>query len=170
MNDEVSSMKITIKGTNNKPIEQPFIMRNGKLVINKKSFAQYTHSHNEIKMMKDDHRFWDYVAFLLRQQDIHQTEQIKDAINTTKNAKNMKTYQEFHKVSKTVGWSLLMVAAGICVVATIVYAYWFRNDIVKRDINLIFAGVMGGLVLLLLFYMFMYNKINGLSKKIMTLM
>jgi hypothetical protein len=149
--------------------EHLYTLENGKMVLNRKRFSQYTSGQREIKQM-DDAIFFDYVNFLLRQQDVNATEGIKDAIETTKKAKDIKTYSEFVKVSKTVMTTLLIGGIAFLGVVIPVYAYVFRKDVVKSTINYQLFPLTFYLVVLFGFYVFLYLNMNTLVKKIMTLL
>ena len=123
----------------------------------------------EVKQM-DDALFFDYVNFLMRQQDVNMTEGLKDAIETTKKAKDIKTYTEFIKVSKTVLTTLLIGAIVFLCVIIPIYAYVFRKDIVKSTINYQLFPLTFYLVVMFGFYVFLYLNMNSLVKKIMTLL
>jgi uncharacterized membrane protein len=139
------------------------------MVLNRKLFSQYTYGQREIQQM-DDAQFLDYANFILRQQDVNATEDIKDAIETTKKAKDIKTYSEFVKVSNTVMTTLLVGAIVFLCVVIPVYAYVFRKDIVKSTINFQLFPLTFYLVVLFGFYFFLYLNMNTLVKKIMTLL
>jgi hypothetical protein len=149
--------------------EPLYTLENGKMVLNRKRFSQYTIEQREIKQM-DDSLFFDYVNFLLRQQDVNVTEDIKDAIETTKKAKDIKTYSEFVKVSKTVMTTLLIGAIVFLCIIIPIYAYIFRKDIVKSTINYQLFPLTFYLVVLFGFFVFLYLNMNTLVKKIMTLL
>jgi hypothetical protein len=150
-------------------IEPLYTTQNGKMVLNRKRFTQYTSGQREVKQM-DDALFFDYVNFLMRQQDVNMTEGLKDAIETTKKAKDIKTYTEFIKVSKTVLTTLLIGAIVFLCVIIPIYAYVFRKDIVKSTINYQLFPLTFYLVVMFGFYVFLYLNMNSLVKKIMTLL
>jgi hypothetical protein len=129
----------------------------------------YKSGHREMKQM-DDAEFLNYASWLLRQQDVHATEDIKDAIETTKKAKDIKTYSDFVKISKTVMTTLLIGAILIIGLVIPLYASVFRKDIVKRVINYHLFPLIFYLVAMFGFYVFLYLNMNSLVKKIMTLL
>jgi hypothetical protein len=149
--------------------EPLYTIQNGKMVLNRKRFTQYTSGQREVKQM-DDALFFDYANFLLRQQDVNMTEDIKDAIETTKKAKDIKTYSEFVKVSKIVLTTLLIGAIVFLCIIIPVYAYVFRKDIVKSTINYQLFPLIFYLVVLFGLYVFLYLNMNSLVKKIMILL
>jgi hypothetical protein len=151
---------------NNEPL---YTLEKGKMVLNRKLFSQYTIEEREVKQM-DDALFFDYANFLLRQQDVNATEDIKDAIETTKKAKDIKTYSEFVKVSQTVMTTLLIGGIVFLCIIIPVYAYVFRKDVVKSTINYQLFPLTFYLIVLFGFYVFLYLNMNTLVKKIMTLL
>ena len=146
-----------------------YITQKGKTILNRNMFSKYTSGQREVTQM-DDAQYLDYVNFLLRQQDVNATEDIKNAIETTKNAKKIKTYSEFVKVSKTVMATLLIGCIVFLCLVIPVYGYVFRNDIVKRTINYQLFPLIFYLVVMFGLYVLLYLIMNTLVKKIMTLL
>lgn len=138
-------------------------------LLNRNMLLGYTSDHREMTQM-DDAEFLNYASWLLRQQDVNATEDIKDAIETTKNAKDMKTYSDFVKISKTVMTTLLVGAILFIGLVIPLYAYVFKKDIVKRAINYHLFPLIFYLVAMFGFYVFLYLNMNSLVKKIMTLL
>ncbi len=140
-----------------------------KFLLNRELLAKYTKNHREMRQMNDI-QYLNYATFLMRQQDVHATEEIKDAVETTRNAKDIKTYTEFVKVSKTVAITSLMIA--ICALGLLVplYAYVFKKDVVKRSINYQLFPMAFYLIIIFCFYVYLYRIMNSLVKKIMTLL
>lgn len=143
--------------------------KNGKVSLNRKLFAKYTSGQRDISAMSDV-EFLEYVTFIVRQQDVHIAEDAKIAINTTRNAKNIKTYSEFVTVSKTVMGVLLIGAILVLCILIPLYAYVFKQDVVKRTINYNLFPLTFYLITIFGFFVFLYLNMNSLVKKIMTLM
>jgi hypothetical protein len=151
---------------------EPLFLRDkkGRPLLNRKMLAQYTSGHREMRQMKDAD-FVDYAAWLLRQQDVLISEGVRDAVETTKNArKNVKTYTDFVKVSKTVGVFLLYGAVVFLGLLVPLYAAIYKKDTVKKAINYNLFPLVFYLMVLFLFYVFLYHNMNALVKKIMTLL
>jgi uncharacterized glyoxalase superfamily metalloenzyme YdcJ len=138
-------------------------------LLNRSMLSEYTSGHREMRQM-DDAEFLNYATWLLCQQDVYATEDIKDAIEKTKNAKDIKTYSDFVKISKTVMTTLLLAAILFIMLVIPLYAYWFKKDIVKRVINYHLFPLIFYLVVMFGFYVFLYLNMNSLVKKIMTLL
>lgn len=138
-------------------------------LLNRNMLSGYTSGHREIRQM-DDVEFLNYTTWLLRQQDVYATEAIKDAIETTKNAKNIKSYTDFIKISKTVMTTLLIGAILFIGLVIPLYAYVYKKDIVKRAINYELFPLVFYLMIIFGFYVFLYLNMNSLVKKIMTLL
>jgi hypothetical protein len=138
--------------------------------INRNPLAQYTNDNREVRNMKDDTEFLDYAQFLMRQQDVHITENTRMAIETTKNAKNIKTYSEVMKVIQTVFYTLLAMAIVAIIITIFIYFFVYRKDIVKRGINFELFKIVLNLLILFALFVFMYMNMTYSIKKIMSLL
>jgi hypothetical protein len=138
--------------------------------LNRRELAKYTSKDRDVKSMNDD-EFLNYTSFLVKQQDVHSSEKARDAYDTTKNYKNIKTFKQFMKAISTILIVLLIFALVVLLIFAIVYLIiYFRRDRVKMVIDFIMLGSALCFIGIFLLYLYLFMKMTGTIKKIMSLL
>jgi ABC-type sugar transport system permease subunit len=138
--------------------------------VNRKLLVKYTLNDRDVSAMNDS-EFLDYASFLLDQQDVHKTEKAREAYNIAKNFKKIRTFKDFLKAISAILVVLLMIAIAVLFVTAIIYLMvYFRKDKIKSVIDFVLFGTALAFVTIFIVFLFLFLKMSGTVKKIMTLM
>jgi ABC-type sugar transport system permease subunit len=138
--------------------------------LKKKLLAKYTNNDRDIRKLRDD-EFMDYAAFLVQQRDVHSTEKARDAYDTTKNFKKIKTFKDALKVISVVLVVMLVIAIILLLVFAIIYLFvYMKKDKVKMVIDFYMLGVALSFVAIFLVFLYLFLKMSGTIKKIISLL
>lgn len=139
---------------------------------NRKLVAQYTSKDRDVQKM-NEHEFYDYAAFIVQQQDVNALEGAKDAIETTKNFKDIRTLSAARSAVNTIGMVVLFAIVAVVFVVAIVYYLYFdmwKGDHIKGIINAkILFNVLCVVLVFFMFY-FLFHSMSVTLKKIMSLL
>jgi hypothetical protein len=140
--------------------------------LNRKEIAKYTHKDREIKVMSD-HDFYDYAMFLVRQQDVHATEGVRNAIQNVRDVKKIKSISAAKNAINIAFIVALGITIATLIIVAVVYYFVFyigRGDQVKGTINMkIFLQLCWVFVFFALFY-FLVSRMTSTMKKIISLL
>lgn len=138
--------------------------------LNKKLLAKYTNNDRDVRKLPDD-EFMNYSAFLVQQRDVHSTEKARDAYDTTKNFKKVKTLKDVLKVISVVLVVLLVVALILLLIFAIIYLFvYMKKDKVKMVIDFYMLGTALSFVAIFIVFLYLFLKMSGTIKKIISLL
>jgi hypothetical protein len=140
--------------------------------LNRKDIAKYTHKDREVKKMTD-HEFYDYAMFLVRQQDVHIAEGVRNGVENVRNVRKIKSISAAKNVINIVFIVLLGLTIATLIIVAIVYYFVFyigQGDQVKGTINMkIFLKLCWIFIFFALFY-FLVSRMTSTMKKIISLL
>lgn len=138
--------------------------------IKKKVLAKYTNNDRDVRKLPDD-EFMNYSAFLIQQKDVHSTEKARDAYDTTKNFKKVKTFKDVLKVISVVLVVLLVFALILLLVFAIIYLFvYMKKDKIKMVIDFYMFGTALSFVAIFFVFLYLFLKMSGTIKKIISLL
>lgn len=144
-------------------IDQP-----GKL--KKKLLAKYTNNDRDVRKLPDD-EFMNYSSFLIQQRDVHSTEKARDAYDTTKNFRKIKTFKDFLKVISVVLVVMLVIAVVLLLIFAIIYLFvYMKKDKVKMVIDFYMLGTALSFIAIFFVFLYLFLKMSGTIKKIISLL
>lgn len=138
--------------------------------LKKKLLAKYTHNDRDVRKLPD-HEFMNYSAFLIQQQDVHSTEKARDAYDTTKNFRKIKTFKAVLKVISVVLVVMLVIAVILLLIFAIIYLFvYMKKDKVKSVIDFYMFGVALSFIAIFFVFLYLFLKMSGTIKKIISLL
>lgn len=138
--------------------------------VNRRALAQYTSKDRDVRSMTDED-FLNYSSFLMKQMDVHSTEKAREAYDTTRNFKQIKTFRQFVKSIATILVVLLIFALIALTIFAFVYLFmYFKTDPVKSvmDFFLLWTALL--FVLIFILYVYLFVKMSSTIKKIISLL
>jgi hypothetical protein len=138
--------------------------------VNRRALAQYTSKDRDVRSMTDED-FLNYSAFLMKQMDVHSTEKAREAYDTTRNFRQIRTFKQFVKSIATILVVLLIFALIALTIFAFVYLFmYFKTDPVKSvmDFFLLWTALL--FVLVFILYVYLFVKMSSTIKKIITLL
>lgn len=170
------------KGRNETPQEREDREKRDQIVLTAKntlksakatvmqSIAKYTHKNRDVKTMSAQESL-DYSAFLFNQQDVHATEKAREAYETTKNIKQVRTLKQAVKVISTVMVGALLIAMVALAMFAVIYLFvYLKKDKLKSFVNIMMLGSAVAFILIFAVYVMLFSKILETIKKIMFLL
>ena len=138
--------------------------------LKKKLLAKYTNNDRDIRKLSDD-EFMNYSLFLTQQRDVHSTEKARDAYDTTKNFKKIKTFKDVLKVISVVLVVMLVIALVLLLIFAIIYLFvYMKKDKVKMVIDFYMLGTALSFVAIFFVFLYLFLKMSGTIKKIISLL
>lgn len=138
--------------------------------VSRKALAKYTSKDRDVRSMTDED-FLDYSAFLMKQIDVHSTEKAREAYDTTRNFKQIRTFKQFIKSIATILIVLLIFALIALTIFAFVYLFiYFKTDPVKSvmDFFLLWTALL--FVVVFVLYVYLFVKMSSTIKKIISLL
>lgn len=142
----------------------------GHVDLDRKALAQYTNKDRDVRSMADDD-FLNYSTFLAQQYDVHSTEKARQAFETTKNFRKIKTFRHFIKAIATILVVLLILALiGLALFAIIYFFVYYKSDPVKSIMDFYMLWTALCFVFIFILYFYLFAKMTTTIKKIMSLL
>lgn len=139
-------------------------------ILKKRLLAKYTNNDRDVRKLPDD-EFMNYSAFLIQQRDVHSTEKARDAYDTTKNFRKIKTLKDVMKVISVVLIVLLVIALILLLVFAIIYLFvYMKKDKIKMVIDFYMLGTALSFVAIFFVFLYLFLKMSGTIKKIISLL
>ncbi len=158
------------KFKNKMNIEQDYIDIDKPTQLKKRLLAKYTNNDRDIRKLSDD-EFMNYSLFLTQQTDVHSTEKARDAYDTTKNFRKVKTLKQVMKVISVVLVVLLVFAVIALLLFAIIYLFvYMKKDKVKRIIDFYMLGTALSFVGIFMVFLYLFLKMSATIKKIISLL
>ncbi len=138
--------------------------------VNRKGLAKYTSKDRDIRSMTDED-FLNYSAFLQNQYDVHSTEKAREAYDTTKNYRQIKTFKQVVKAIATILVVLLVFALVAITIFALVYLFvYFKKDPIKSVMDFFLLWTALCIVFIFALYLWLFVKMSATIKKIISLL
>lgn len=138
--------------------------------IDRKTLAQYTSKDRDVRSMTDVD-FLDYAFFLKKQTDVHSTEKAREAYDTTKNYKKIRTFKQFVKSIATILVVLLVFAFVALTIFAFIYLFvYFKTDPIKSVMDFFLLWTAFCFVVVFVLYLYLFAKMSSTIKKIISLL
>ena len=139
-------------------------------VVDRKALAQYTSKDRDVRSMTDGD-FLNYAFFLKKQMDVHSTEKAREAYDTTKNYKKIRSFKQFVKSIATILVVLLVFAFIALTVFAFVYLFvYFKTDPIKSVMDFFLLWTAICFLLVFILYLYLFVKMSSTIKKIISLL
>lgn len=139
-------------------------------VVDRKALAQYTSKDRDVRSMTDGD-FLNYAFFLKKQMDVHSTEKAREAYDTTKNYKKIRSFKQFVKSIATILVVLLVFAFIALTIFAFVYLFvYFKTDPIKSVMDFFLLWTAICFLLVFILYLYLFVKMSSTIKKIISLL